>query len=1161
MEFRILGPIEAIDGDRPLALGGSKQRALLGMLLLHAGEVVSSDRLIDELWPGERREEAVKSLQVAVSRLRKALEPERRAGTASGLLVTRAPGYELRAAPERIDAKRFEALAERGRRALSHGAAREARERLDEALELWRGPPLADLAYESFCQAEIGRLEDLRVAVLEERIAVRLELGEHAELVGELRALIREQPLRERLHAQLMLALYRSGRQAEALEAFAQARRALVEELGIEPGRELRALHQSILEQDEELEVAKAPPVPDEQQTSSFVGRGPELAELLAGLEEVFAGRGRLFLLSGEPGIGKSRLAEELRAHARARGAKVLVGRCWEAGGAPAYWPWVQSLRAYVRECDPAALRLQLGAGAADLAQLVPDLRELFPDLPEPPLSDSEAARVCLFDATAAFLKRAGAARPLVLVLDDLHAADAPSLLLLQFLARELRQSRLLVLGAYRDVDPMVAEPLAATLVELAREPVTEHVRMDGLGETELSEYIERVTAVVPPTAVVEAIQAKTEGNPLFVAELVRLLSSDGSLADAQPELRIPPGVRAVIARRVGRLSERCRELLVLGCVLGREFELRALSRLSELTSDELLEVLDEAMSEQIVGAVPGSRELVRFEHGLIRDTLYDDLSPARKLRLHRRAGEALEAVCGDRRESRLSELAYHFYAAAPAGVEQKALDYARRAGDRSLSLLAYEDAVHHYQRALTLVEDERARCELLIALGDAQARGGDTPASKRSFRAAAQLAEHGGLGEEMARAALGYGGRIIWEPARDDQEWLPLLVGALAAVGPGDSPLRVRLLARLASGPLRETKSASRKSLSDDALEMARRIGDPETLAYAIDAYIPANESPENVDEMLALATELVSLAQEVEDKERLLEAHEHRLGRLLELGDKPAAQAELAAMAKLAEELRQPAQRWLVATCEARMALLEGRLAEAEQLIELAVTHGGRVHPAITTTCSRLQLFLLRREQGRLGEVRELVARSIDEYPTHQLWRCAQAQMGTELGLQGEAQRAFDALATDDFASLPFQEMWLISLGLLAEAAAALGDAARAATLYELLLPYADRVAVSYPEACTGAVARYLGILAATTSRAAAAKRHFEDALAMNEQIGARPWLAHTQHDYARMLITHEPQTARKAGRLLADALATYGELGMESHAAKAQALAQLI
>jgi DNA-binding SARP family transcriptional activator len=410
MDFHILGPIEAIEGDRPLALGGAKQRALLGMLLLHANEVASSDRLIDELWAGERRDEAARTLQVAVSRLRKALEPGRPTGAESRVVVTRAPGYELRTDPERLDVKRFEALVSKGRRALAAGDARVARARLGEALCLWRGPPLADLAYESFCQAESARLEELRLAALEERIAADLALGRHTELVGELRALAREQPLRERLRAQLMLALYRSGRQAEALDAYADARATLVEELGIEPSREVRELHQAILEQDPGLDLITViePPLKDEavqgvepRGVGVFVGRERELDELRASLEDAFAGRSRLVLVGGEPGIGKSRLAGELASHAAGRGARVLSGRCWEAGGAPAYWPWVQPLRAYLRASNPEAVRAHLGRGAPDIAQMLPEVRELMPDLAPPPSLESEGARFRLFDATA----------------------------------------------------------------------------------------------------------------------------------------------------------------------------------------------------------------------------------------------------------------------------------------------------------------------------------------------------------------------------------------------------------------------------------------------------------------------------------------------------------------------------------------------------------------------------------------------------------------------------------------------------------------------------------------------------------------------------------------------------------------------------------------
>jgi DNA-binding SARP family transcriptional activator len=359
MEFLILGPLEASDGGRKLPLGGAKQRALLALLLLHANEVVSSDRLIDELWGEAGSRDAAKSLSVAVSRLRKTLAPGRPAGEQDGLLVTRAPGYELRLAPGQLDLKRFEQLVAEARTATDPATAAET---LRDALALWRGQPLADLAYEPFAHAHIARLEELRLATLEERLRADLELGRHAELVGELESLVAEHPLREHFHGQLMLALYRSGRQAEALEAYQAARTALTGELGIEPSRELRELQEAILRQEIALDLRPPAAAADAPSRGVFVGRELELAELVAGLDDAFGGRGRLLLLAGEPGIGKSRLADELAAQARARGGRVLFGRCWEAGGAPSFWPWTQALRAYAREasprrCEPSSAR------------------------------------------------------------------------------------------------------------------------------------------------------------------------------------------------------------------------------------------------------------------------------------------------------------------------------------------------------------------------------------------------------------------------------------------------------------------------------------------------------------------------------------------------------------------------------------------------------------------------------------------------------------------------------------------------------------------------------------------------------------------------------------------------------------------------------------
>ncbi len=1159
MEFKILGPLEVRQEDRRLACTGPKQRLLLGVLLLHANEVVSSDRLIEALWGASPPETARKALQMHVSQLRDLLEPQRARGEGR-VLLTRPPGYELSLADGELDLQRFEQGVAEARAATKAGDAQEAARGLREALALWRGPPLADLSFESVVQDDIARLEDLRLAVLEDRVDADLALGRHADVVGELESLASEHPLRERIRAQLMLALYRSGRQAEALEVYRDTRRVLVDELGIEPGKELRELEDAILRQDPVLDQgAIADGAGPRESRGMFVGREGELEALRAGLEDALAGHGGLYLLVGEPGIGKSRLAEELANHARLRGAQVLVGRCWEAGGAPAYWPWIQSLRTYIHDTEPEALQAQLGIGASDLGQLLPELRELFPDLPQPAALASEDARVRLFDAATGFLKRAASSRPLVLVLDDLHAADAPSLLLLRFLSRELSDSRLLVIGAYRDVDPTVREPLAPTVAALGREPATHQISLAGLSDTDVADYIELAASSPPPPQLVERIHHETEGNPLFMTEVVRLLDAEGRLGDA-PRLSIPPSIRAVISERVGRLSERCRRVLVLASVLGREFGLDALARLSDLSRDELLESLDESMTERVVVEVPGSPGRLRFAHALIRDTLYDDLTAARRLQLHQRAGEALEVAYAAHLETHLAELAHHFFIAAPAGSAKRAIDYAKRAGDRAASQLAYEEAARLYEMALSLVGEDVARCELLLALGEARARAGDTPASKEAFREAAELAEGLGLAEHLARAALGYGGRIMWEASRDDPHLTSLLERALAALGDEDSRLRVHLLARFAGGPLRAISfpPERRKSLSAEALAMARRIGDPATLAAALTGYMNARMAPEATHDQVDLATELIGVATEARELERALEGHEFRLVASLELGDPRSPKEALEAMARLAGELRQPAQNWLVAAFRALLALLEGRLSEAEELIQVALGLGERAqgwHAAVTF---RLQLYSLRREQGRLEEVEGLVRSSVEEYDTYPAWRCVLVDMLTELSHEAEARHALEALAADEFAAVPFDEWWLVSMSRLAEAASSLGDTSRAATLYELLLPYGDRVAVTYSENVTGSVARYLGLLAATTERWEAAEQHFGDALAMNERIGARTWLAHTQHDLAHMLLNRGGEVTR-ARELLTTCRDMYRELGMQSWADRASVLLQ--
>jgi DNA-binding SARP family transcriptional activator len=429
MDYRILGPLEAFDGERELSLGGSRQRAVLALLLLHENEAITRDVLVDELWGEDPPPTAVKVLQNCVSALRKELP----AGTET--LRTIGGAYELRVAADELDRDRFERRLADGRAALATGDSAEAAERLRDALALWRGSPLSDFSYEPFAQNEITRLGELHIAAVEDRIEADLALGRHSELVPELESLVTRHPLRERLRGQLMLALYRAGRQAEALEAYRSARRTLLADLGIEPGRALHELERAILAQDPTLEATQAlhtarvspPGPPGRLAASPLVGREEELALLGAAVDDALAGRGRLFVVVGDAGTGKTQLADAVASLAKQRGARILWGRGWSGGGAPAYWPWTQAMR---------------DAGR---------------NLPEPASGD-DRARFEFFEAVTEALRAEAADQPLLVVFDDLEAADEDSLLLLQFVASELPEMAALVLAVGRDDTPRLDE-------------------------------------------------------------------------------------------------------------------------------------------------------------------------------------------------------------------------------------------------------------------------------------------------------------------------------------------------------------------------------------------------------------------------------------------------------------------------------------------------------------------------------------------------------------------------------------------------------------------------------------------------------------------------------------------------------------------------------
>jgi hypothetical protein len=903
--------------------------------------------------------------------------------------------------------------------------------------------------------------------------------------------------------------------------------------------------------------------------SSVFVGRERELVALTVGLDDALEGHGGLILVSGEPGIGKSRLTDELGLRAREREMHVLWGRCWEAGGAPAYWPWVQSLRSYIRELDPEALGAQLGRGAGDLAQLVPEVGDVVSVPPRSAAVDPETARFRLFEAVAEFLRRGGEARPLLLVVDDLHAADTSSLLLLRFLAAELADARLLVVSAYRDVDPTIHEPLSSALAELVRLPVTRMVTLSGLDKPEVARFIGESAGVKPDDALVTAIHGETEGNPLFLGEVVRLLVSEGKLRDVAlspfPRLEIPQSIRAVIDHRLGRLSEECRSLLTLGAVLGREFGLDALGVVSGLSPSRALELLEDAISERVVSLDTPGR--LRFSHALIRDVLYDELPPARRIRLHREIGEALERVYEDP-EPHLAELAYHFASAAPAGNVEKAIGYAKRAANRAVQLLAYEEAARLFEEALQALDlqpggDARTECELLLGLGDARARAGDFGEAKRTFLQAAAIAKSAKISELLARAALGYGGRFVWEPGRGDQHLLPLLEDALAALPQTDSELRVRVAARLAGGPLQDIQAAEKRraALSLEAVETARRLGHAPTLAYALDGRCVAIWGPhETIEERQAVTSELVEVAEAAGDKELMYDGHMFRFAVAVEVGDIGAAYAELEAQTRLAAELRQPAQLWFEAVLRTTLATFEGRFAEAEELLDAAVKLGRRAAGLIADLYQIVQLWALRREQGRLAEIERQLTDASRRFGMYEVLRCIRVHVGAELGNERSARAELRELAADGFDALPLNDDWIFQLCLLADANRLLNDAIDPSMIYELLLPFADRNAFTPPGACIGSVARNLGIVAGSMGRWHEAERHFGLAFERNSAVGARPWAARTACDWAEMLVRRDgPGDRDRAAELLAGAAHAASQLGMTALLERTAALGE--
>jgi class 3 adenylate cyclase/tetratricopeptide (TPR) repeat protein len=752
-----------------------------------------------------------------------------------------------------------------------------------------------------------------------------------------------------------------------------------------------------------------------------------------------------------------------------------------------------------------------------------------------------------------------------VLVLDDLHWADTPSLLLLEFMARELAGARILVIGTYRDVELSRRHPLSAVLGELARESLVERVLLRGLTKADVARFIEMTASIRPQERLVRAVHEETEGNPFFVSEIVSLLASEGRLesdADLGDVLvTIPQGVREVVGRRLDRLSKDCNWVLSAACVIGREFAVDVLEPVvceettrafpdhdpDDLTRERLLEVLDEAVAARVIQATTVGR--FTFSHALVRESLYEELGVTRRVRLHRRVAETIERVHGGEDPDRhLDELAHHFLEAQEL---DKAIGYAIRAAKRAIALMAYEESAELFERALQALElrggaTGEQRADLLIALGDAQVRAGEGQRGKETFFRAADVARAAGATRQFARAALGVANKF--EIGLIESELIELVEEALASCGDEPSETRAELMAALAVAIYFEDRPRADR-LGAEAVEMARAVGSEHTLAVTLLARHFTIWEPERLDERLAVATELVDVARRSGDRELRVEGHGLRIIDLLERGDIRGVDAELEAYGREAEELRQPNYLRVAAIRRAMRDVIAGRFDTAEMLFHDApsLERAKRLLEPNTVQAGAVVLFELRRLQGRLAELARPFETFMREYPAVTAWRAAVAYAWTEAGMEEQARAEIRELARDEFAALPRDANWLVAMVCASITSVRLSERGVAASAYRLLEPYAERnVVVGGGWGCEGSASLYLGYLAAFLGRYERAEEHYRTALRMNESIDARPFVAETQIAYGELLADRGIQQ-RRAGELIDDGLETAQAIGM--------------
>ncbi|MDQ4132894.1 MAG: AAA family ATPase [Actinomycetota bacterium] len=883
-----------------------------------------------------------------------------------------------------------------------------------------------------------------------------------------------------------------------------------------------------------------------------LLGRREELAELRAGLDDVCGGRSRLFLLAGEGGIGKTALLQALIEEAHPTEVRAVWGGCREARGSPPFWPWVQVLSTCVRDAPRDALERYAGPAAPDLAVLVPDLQHRIPGLTPRPPSESPDARLRLFDAVRDFLANVASDGGLIVGLDDVHAADEASLRLLQHLAGELGSANVLLVATYRDADVRSAPQLQRLVAAIAR-----HGRklvLSGLDEPDATLLLERTVRRNVDAGLARHVHLVTDGNPLFVQEIGRVLVE----ATGSPDVVLPEEVHQLIRSRLEPLPTPAREVLQVAAAVNRPFDLVLLRATAGLDDGTLAAAVGDCVAGGMIAEDrPGVWD---FVHDVGRQAVYDGMRASQRVALHRRIGEALERLAPGHASVPVAELAHHFFEAARGGDGAKARLYCARAGDAAMAHLAFEEAALQYGRALEAVAvtppvDEGERYRLLLALAVAQMCLGDISQAWDLQRRALKSARALGSADLLAQAAVRFVGWPRWVI---DETAASVLTEARAALPDDDNGPLARILMALAEAARTRAEAVD---LSRLGMAMARRLGDPETLRWALSQWHGVNrDDPDLEHDRLEVSAELVQLSEVAGDAEGVQRARLGLIHDLLAAGDVVGAAAELERAAEEATGLRLPSASAGVGLTQAALALLQSRLDDAERLLSGARAAAERASRPDMEDDAWCGLYALRREQGRAKEMADIAQRMMEGAPAgpHAVVRRALLAVAlAEMGNSEHAREELLAVAGDLLRPGGWND--LLGAALVADASWLVGDAQWAEMTYERLRRWPNRhVVMGGAPYSLGASDRYLGQLAALLGRFEEAETHFGAAHRRHEMLGAPEWEAHGRLDHARMLLSRSGEADVDRARALASAARdTYRALSLPSHEERAAAL----